>query len=824
MEVDSQNRPQVDSADYRHTIAQDEIYLDRFEIERTMIRGTMTGEGETTMSNRQNAKILIVDDEISNVQLLEGMLTREGYTAYKSLTDPRLVVPTYKDWQPDLILLDIMMPHMDGFAVMEALKDIVSTDDFIPILVLTADLSMQTKKRTLSSGAMDFVTKPFDIVEVMLRIRNLLQARALHQQLQNQNIILEEKVRERTATLREINSKLELVLSSSPLPILGADAGGRITNWNKAAERLFGWTEKEAIGKVCPTVPPEEMEDYLQMIRRAMQGEASAGLVRYRRKASGSIITCSIHAASQRNSVGEPMGVTITLEDMTERGRAEEALRKSEEQFRLISENVADMIAVLDPEGKRIYNSPSYKPILGDPESLRGTDSFQEIHPEDRERIRQTFRETVKTGTGWRADYRFILRDGSIRFIESQGSAVRDDQGNVSQVIVVSRDITEKKKLEQQYLRAQRMESIGTLAGGIAHDLNNVLAPILLSLGVIRSKVADEQSQKMLQMLESTAKRGADLIKQVLSFARGVEGERTIVQIRHLIDEIGKIIQETFPKSISLRTNLPKNLPTISGDATQLHQVLMNLCVNARDAMPNGGTIEIKAESIMLDEQYARMHVEAKLGAHVVITVTDQGMGIPPAIMEKIFEPFFTTKEIGKGTGLGLSTVLTIIKSHDGFVNVYSEIGKGTTFKIYLPAQQGAQAAVAEEKEELPTGNGELILVVDDEESIREITRATLEAYGYSVITASDGTEAVAAYVTQGQKVALVLTDTMMPYMDGTATIRAIQRLNPKARFVSVSGLKQTADIVQQESVVFLHKPYTSEKLLKIINEMLHRR
>lgn len=508
-----------------------------------------------------------------------------------------------------------------------------------------------------------------------------------------------------------------------------------------------------------------------------------------------------------------------------QRKQAEERLRLSEEQFRLISENVADMIAVLDLDGKRLYNSPSYKSVLDDPDLLHGTDSFQEIHPEDREKIRHIFLETVRTGVGQRAEYRFITKDGSIRHIESQGSVIKNKDGKVSKVLVVSRDVTEKKKLEQQFLRSQRMESIGTLAGGIAHDLNNVLAPIMLSIQVLRNKTTNPDALSILETLNSTAKRGAEVVKQVLAFSRGIEGERLILQPKHVIEEIVKITKETFPRMIEIRAELAKDLSTLSADPTQIHQVLLNIFVNARDAMPYGGKITIKALNMQIDENYARMNLEARPGHYVCIAITDTGTGIPQKILDKIFEPFFTTKEVGKGTGLGLSTVLAIVKSHGGFLDVYSEIGKGTTFKVYLPAQTTDQQIPEEEKKpEQHLGHGELILVVDDEASIREITMDTLVANGYKVLTASDGTEAIAIYAQERSTIKAVITDMMMPIMDGTATIRALQKIDPHVKIIASSGMTPNDDIMKNSDIVkeILIKPYTTEKLLAALDKVLH--
>jgi two-component system, cell cycle sensor histidine kinase and response regulator CckA len=527
----------------------------------------------------------------------------------------------------------------------------------------------------------------------------------------------------------------------------------------------------------------------------------------------------------QGSGIYSETGDLIALEgfitNITERKEGEESLRRREQQFRLIAETVPDMIVVLDTEGRRLYSSPSFGPILGDPDALVGTDSFKDIHPDDRERIRQVFKETIRTGVGQHAEYRLMAKDGTIRIIESKGGVVRDDEGNATQVVVVSRDVTEKRKFEQQLLRTQRMESIGTLAGGIAHDLNNVLSPILLAVQVIKKRASEKKAEKFLDTIEISAKRGADLVNQVLSFAKGVEGERKPIQIGKLIHDVCDVIKRTFPKSISVKIDTQQDVWTLSGDATQVHQILMNLCINARDAMPKGGTLEIKTVNIVIDEQYARMNLDATPGSFVKVSVSDSGTGIPERVIDKIFEPFFTTKEEGKGTGLGLSTVHTIVKSHGGFVNIYSEEGKGTVFNVYLPAPESEVETIVKDKKEIPTGNGELILVVDDEKSVRAITQATLEANGYRVITATDGIEAVTMYSEHMQDIALVLMDLRMPNMDGHAAIRAIKELSPNVKCIAMSGMGRDGKSKKKDFVGLLRKPLTAETLLSAIYKML---
>ena len=427
----------------------------------------------------------------------------------------------------------------------------------------------------------------------------------------------------------------------------------------------------------------------------------------------------------------------------------------------------------------------------------------------------------------WQGELKQVTKTGHNITVESRWTLVKDRAGNPQSILVVNTDVTEQKQLEAQFLRTQRLESLGTLAGGIAHDLNNILAPILGFSKLLPLKLSnvDDQTKGFFKIMETNAERGTALVKQILTFSRGLDGDKGIVQVRHLINEIGQIIKETFPKAIELSINAPKNLWTVNADINQLHQVLMNLCVNARDAMPDGGKLIVSAENTVVDREYVRLHLDAAEGNYLCITVTDTGAGIPPEIIDRIFEPFFTTKEIGRGTGLGLSTVIGIIKSHGGFVDVVSKTTgqKGTRVNVFIPASDTI-ISTAEAEKSIPRGNGELILVVDDETAMLQVTQATLETYNYRILSASNGIEAVATFAKQREEIALVIMDIMMPGMDGKTAIRTLRQIDSNAKIIAVSGLITSQEIISElngEVLAFLSKPYSNEELLETVDEVI---
>lgn len=529
-----------------------------------------------------------------------------------------------------------------------------------------------------------------------------------------------------------------------------------------------------------------------------------------------------------RDASGRPVRAIGTCRDVTERAHAERRIRSTASLLRAVADGTSDAVFVKDLEGRYLFINEAAANYMGRTvEDILGNDDRAFFDEEGSSVIRDNDRRVVESGQAITEEEQ-LTSGGDTRVFLATKAPYRNPAGRIIGVIGISRDITEKKSLEAQFLRAQRMESIGTLAGGIAHDLNNVLTPIMMSIDLLKSDEADPLRREILDAIETSAKRGADMVKQVLSFARGVDGRRLEVGIGSVVGEVKKIADETFMKSIAVHVEVEPDLGPVVGDPTQIHQVLLNLCVNARDAMPDGGSLTIRAANRIIDAQYAAMNLEAKPGPYVVVEVTDTGTGMKPEVIERIFEPFFTTKELGKGTGLGLSTTLAIVKSHGGFVLVESKPGAGTTFRLHFPmAGSFKPAAMPVTEHFLSKGRGETVLVVDDEVAVREITKQTLELHGYHVVLASDGAEAIALYAAKKDGIDAVLTDMMMPTMDGGAALLAIRRVNPAAILIAASGVHTEAMMEKAASAGvshFLAKPYTAETLLKTLRSALDER
>jgi PAS domain S-box-containing protein len=526
-----------------------------------------------------------------------------------------------------------------------------------------------------------------------------------------------------------------------------------------------------------------------------------------------------------RDAGGRIVSVQGAFQDISERKHAEVETRLNAQRYRTLVEATTSIVWDTPASGEFEVEQPGWAAFTGQSfEEYRGWGWLNAVHPDDQAETGRIWSAAVASRGIYQVEHRLRFHDRTYRYMLARSVPILAEDGSILQWIGIHTDVTEQKRLAAQFLRAQRMESIGTLAGGIAHDLNNMLAPIMMSVDLLKMNLGEKKRLEILSTIKTCVTRGADMVGQMLSFARGVEGRRLAVQPRHLLRDAAKIANDTFPKNILVRTVIRAEPETVSGDDTQLHQVLLNLCVNARDAMPEGGALTLSAENVELDQHYIGLNSEGRPGPHVVIQVEDTGSGMPQTIIDKIFEPFFTTKEMDKGTGLGLSTSLAIVKSHGGFIRVYSEPGKGTKFLVHLPAQAGLLPDPRFIENELPRGDGELVLVVDDEASVRQITRQTLEAFGYRVVLASDGAEALAIYTTQKDGIAVVLTDMMMPVMDGPALIKALLKLNPEARIIAASGLNADGRAAKATSAGvkhFLPKPYTSETLLKALRQSL---
>ena len=759
------------------------------------------------MAGKNIIKVLLVEDNPGDVLLLQELFKEVSTVVVELMPVERLyeAVNQLTNETFDVILLDLSLPDSQGLQTFVIAHNQAKAT---PIIVLTGINDETLATRAMQQGAQDYLVKG--------QVTGDLLVRSMRYAIERQRA---------DNALRQSEERFRVALKSSPIFVYNQDKDLRYT-W--VYNPPSGLTVEKILGKQDLDIIPVEDAQRLIAIKR---GVLTTG-IGTREEVSITIKDTTryydLTVEPLRNETQEIVGVTCASIDISDRQAALRDRKLAEEKIReqaALLNVTTDAICVRDLNNQIIFWNKGAETLYGwQATEAWGKNASELLYDEPSPEIEAALLQAISKGK-WEGELTKLTKMNKEVLVASRWTLVCDEQGKPKSILTVDTDITEKKHLEAQLFRAQRLESIGTLASGIAHDLNNILTPILAGAQLLPLKFpnADERTRHLLEILEINARRGADLVKQVLSFARGVEGKHITLQLRHIIVEIAKILKETFPKSIEISTNIPQDLWMVSGDSTQLHQVLMNLCVNARDAMSNGGTLSISAENMLIDANYARMNLEAKEGPYIVITVSDTGVGIPKEMLDRIFEPFFTTKDVGQGTGLGLSTVLGIVKSHGGFVNVYSELESGTSFKVYLPAVGGIETR---NPENLPpqTGHGELILVVDDEAAIQEITTTSLEAHNYKILVASDGIEAIALYAQNRDKISAVLMDIMLPSLDGLIAIRTLQKINPQVRIIASSGLMSDNKLNAVAAIgvnTFLSKPYTVNELLLSLQKVL---
>jgi len=636
----------------------------------------------------------------------------------------------------------------------------------------------------------------------------------------------EEELRNANAQLREFLDHTPVVLYA--LRIEGESIVPRFASEN--ITRLLGFEEREVLSYEwwLSRLHDDDREGAVASVARTLTEGSDRYEYRMRHK-DGPYLWVEDNRRLVRDEEGAPVEIVGVWTDITDRKHAEDELRETERRFREMLDNLELISVMVDNKARVVYCNDYFLRMTGwSREEVIGADWFERFVPSDlAEEMREAFlkllanREEVRHHTN-----EIVTRTGERRLIQWNNSLLYSSSYEVIGVASIAEDITDRVQLEKQLFRAQRLESLGTLAGGIAHDLNNLMLPILMGVTLLKRFGPNEASMAAIDNIERSVRRGSELVKQVLLFARGGETSREPVLLGDVVREIEAIIGSTFPKDITLETAVARDVYPVTGDATQLTQVLLNLCVNARDAMPHGGQIVISARNHILTDTEVLRGGAVVGGAYAVLEVSDTGEGIPKEVIDRIFDPFFTTKEVGSGTGLGLSTVQGIVSNHGGFVTVSSTAGEGSTFTVYLPARRtpAEAAALPAEMPAPPHGNGELILLVDDDATVVSITQQTLEEFGYRVLTAVDGAQAIGVFSRQHEEIALVLTDMAMPVIDGFALIAALNRIGRDVRIIATTGNPSATTmtkIARSGAARILIKPYTADHLLRTIAGVL---
>ncbi len=614
--------------------------------------------------------------------------------------------------------------------------------------------------------------------------------------------------------------RLRKLVDSNIIGIVFGDVHGNIKDANESFLNLIGYTKQDLLSNslnIAKITPKKYKNLFQQTVKSLPDGRSCATFEKEYIHKSGRLVPALVGVTTLGKAKEETVAFVL---DLTERKLAEEKIK----QQAALLDITKDAIIVYDFENIILFWNKAAEKIYGwSSQEIVEKADYSELFKSDQVNYNELLQILLTDGY-WEKELELLTRDNNKIIVECRLTLMFDSKNVPLSILAVHTDITKKKKLETQFLQAQRLESLGKLASGIAHDLNNILAPILMSTDLLKRQISPEKSASIINIIENVTLRGADLVKQILAFAKGTKSEFTTISIKQILVEVEKILLQTFPKSINIFVNIPPNLPSIIADATQIHQLLMNLAINARDAMSEGGNLEITAEHIVIDQAFATTDSDIQAGKYVLISVKDTGIGIASEYINQIFDPFFTTKESGKGTGLGLSTVNIIVSQHKGFIKVSSELKKGTTIKLYLPASDlsNPEEFKANNKE-IAHGQGKLVLIVDDELSIQQITQASLESFGYKTLVASDGVEAVAIYAQHKDSIELVITDMVMPIMEGTVMLRIIEKLNPNIKAIISSGVIYNKSNPSASNCIkaFLPKPYTAEELLKTVSNVL---